>query len=158
MEIEEERLTFYYNGNQEFEAFKILQTALDERGYHLVKFYNEFLIDIYTLLDNPESKHIAIDWDNTISADQAFFKHLIKNLQSAGYKPFVCTLRAPDKENVEEIRLILENSNVSIYLTDGSPKRDYMKELGIDVHLWIDDFYPGVCRETCSLLTRNNIE
>lgn len=158
MEIEDEKLTFYYNGNQELEAFKILQTALDIRGHYLVEFYNEFLIDVYTLLDDPNSKHIAIDWDNTISADQAFFKKLIKQLQSAGYKPFVCTLRAPDRENIEEIRSILEKTNIAIYLTDGNPKRDYMKELGIAVHLWIDDFYPGICRETCPLLMRNSIE
>ena len=158
MEIEDEKLTFYYNGNQELEAFQILQNTLDARGYYLVEFYNEFLIDVYTLLDDPNSKHIAIDWDNTISADQKFFKNLIKQLQSAGYKPFVCTLRAPDRENIEEIRSILEKTNIAIYLTDGNPKREYMKKLGIDVHLWIDDFYPGICRETCSLLTRNCIE
>ncbi|RTZ66876.1 MAG: hypothetical protein DSZ29_02145 [Aquificaceae bacterium] len=158
MEIEDEKLTFYYNGNQDLESFQILQTALDIRGYYLVEFYNEFLIDIYMLLDDPESKHIAIDWDNTISADQDFFKNLIKQFQSAGYKPFVCTLRAPDRENIEEIRSILEKTNIAIYLTDGNPKREYMKELGVNVHLWIDDFYPGVCRETSSLLTRNSIE
>ena len=158
MKIEEEKLTFYYNGDQGFEAFKILQVALDARGYYLVEFYNEFLIDVYTLLDDSKSKYIAIDWDNTISADQEFFKELIKQFQHAGYKPFVCTLRAPDRENIEEIHSVLEDSNIAIYLTDGNPKREYMKELDVNVHLWIDDFYPGICRETCSLLTRNSIE
>lgn len=158
MEIEEEKLTFYYSGNQKIESFQLLQTALDARGYDLVEFYNEFLIDVYTLLDSLESKYIAIDWDNTISADQEFFKELIKQFQSAGYTPFICTLRAPDRENIEEIQEVLEYSNIAIYLTDGHPKREYMKALDIDVHLWIDDFYPGICREACSLLTRNSIE
>ncbi|HIO92917.1 MAG TPA: hypothetical protein EYG68_08780 [Leucothrix mucor] len=158
MEIEEEKLTFYYSGDQGITSFQILQNLLDERGYYLVEFYNEFLIDIYVLLDNPNSKHIAIDWDNTISADQEFFKNLIKQLQSEGYEPFVCTLRSPDRENIEEIRSILEKTNIAIYLTDGNPKREYMKELDISVHMWIDDFYPGICRETCPLLTRNSIE
>lgn len=157
-EIEEEILTFYYNGYQKFKSFQILQSALTSKGYSLVEFYNEFLIDIYILLDNPESKFIAIDWDNTISADQTFFIELIKQLQKSDYTPFVCTLRAPNTENIEEILSILEDANIAIYLTDGNPKREYMKDLGVDVHLWIDDFYPGICRETSSLLTRNHIK
>lgn len=32
---------------------------------------------------------------------------------------------------------------IPIYLTDGKPKRKYMKKLGVKVHIWIDDFYRG---------------
>jgi len=110
------------------------------------------------LIDKQKSNYIAIDWDNTISADQDFFIALIKKYKAAGYIPFVCTLRAPDRENIKEIRTVLEEANIAIYLTNGKPKRKYMKSLGIKVHLWIDDFYPGICGDSCKILARNNIE
>ena len=159
MQIAEEKLTFYYNGNNlKMPSYSIIKAALKERGDYLVEFYNEFLIDIYVLLDTPDSKYIAIDWDNTVSADRTFFIDLIRRFQKAEYIPFICTLRSPEKDNVVEIRSLLAETNIGIYLTDGCDKRDYMQDLGINVHLWIDDFYPGICREACSLLIENGIE
>lgn len=155
---EDDQLTFFYSGNPKEKAYKLIEKALSEREHYLVEFYNEFLIDVYMLLDRRNSKYIAIDWDNTISADKDFFKDLIAKLQKAHYKPFVCTLRAPDKENIEEICKILEKTNIPIYLTDGKPKRKYMRSLGVKVHLWIDDFYPGICGDSCKILAKNNID
>ncbi|MCK5916862.1 MAG: hypothetical protein KAG34_00460 [Cocleimonas sp.] len=159
MQIAEEKLIFYYNGNvQKVPSYHLIEAALDERGDYLVEFYNEFLIDIYVLLDDLDSTYIAIDWDNTVSADPEFFIDLIEKFQKAGYTPFICTLRAPDKENIAEITSVLEARNIAIYLTDGQDKYDYMKNLEINVHLWIDDFYPSICREICPLLTKNGID
>ena len=156
--IDDDRLIFFYSGNPKEEIFQLMESALEEREHYLVEFYNEFLIDVYMLLDKRKSRHIAIDWDNTISADKFFFKSLIAKLQAANYKPFVCTLRAPGKENIEEICGVLEDANIPIYLTNGKPKRKYMKSLGVRVHLWIDDFYPGICGDSCNILARNNID
>lgn len=158
MRDEDDKLTFFYSGNSEIELFKLIKKNLDEQEHYLVEFYNEFLIDVYMLLDKKKSKHIAIDWDNTISADQEFFLQLIHKLKEAGYIPFVCTLRAADKESMMEIRSVLEETDITIYFTDGKPKRKYMRKLGIKVHLWIDDFYPGICGDSCKILAKNNIE
>ncbi len=154
---EDDKLTFFYHGNPDAKVFKLVENAITERGHGQVDYYNEFLIDVYMLFDKRKSKHVAIDWDNTISADKTFFKDLIIRLQEANFQPFVCTLRAPDKENIEEICKILEQANIPIYLTDGKPKRKYMKSLGVKVHLWIDDFYPGICGDSCKILKKNNI-
>ena len=154
----DDKLTFFYCGKSDNKAFQLIKENLIKQEHDFVGFYNEFLIDVYLLLDRPKSKYIAIDWDNTISADPAYFLQLIKILQNSGYKPFVCTLRAPDKENIDEIKRVLEETNIAIYLTNGKPKRRYMKKLGIKVHLWIDDFYPGISKESCKLFQRNNIE
>jgi len=158
MRDEDDKLTFFYCSDTDVEVFKLLEKTLSEQEHDLVNFYNEFLIDIYLLLDNRKSKYIAIDWDNTISADQDFFLQLIKELKQAGYIPFVCTLRAPDKDNIREIRNVLEETNIAIYLTNGKSKRKYMKKLGVKVHLWIDDFYPGISKESCKIFARNSIE
>jgi hypothetical protein len=154
----DDKLTFFYCGNPDVEVLEIIKTNLAEQEHDLVDVYNEFLIDVYLLLDKTKSKYIAIDWDNTISADQDYFLQLIKKLQQTGYTPFVCTLRAPDRENIQEIRKVLEETNIAIYLTDGKPKRKYMRKLGVKVHLWIDDFYPGISDESCKLFTSNNVE
>ena len=154
----DDKLTFFYCGNPEVDVFKLLKANIEEQEHDLVDFYNEFLIDIYLLLDKIKSKYIAIDWDNTISADQDYFLQLIKKLQQAGFTPFVCTLRAPDRENIKEIRTVIEETNIAIYLTDGKPKRKYMRKLGVKVHLWIDDFYSGISDESCKIFAKNNIE
>jgi len=157
MRDDDDKLTFYYCGDSNSEIFQQIKTNLVAQEHELVDFYNEFLIDIYVLQDNQKSKYISIDWDNTISADQEYFLQLIKLLQQAGFTPFVCTLRAPDRENIKEIRKVLEETNIAIYLTDGKPKRKYMKKLGVKVHLWIDDFYPGIARDSCKLFEKNSI-
>ena len=154
---DDERLTFYYHGKQRTAAYVICEEALRARGHSLVKQYDEFLIDVYLMLDKIKSRHIALDWDNTISADQDFFKQLIRQLQKAGYMPFVCSLRAPNEENMQEFCEILDEAMIPVYLTDGWPKRRYMKMLGVKVHLWIDDFYPAICGDACKLLERNKI-
>ncbi len=157
MKDEDDQITFFYSCDTQLDIFKLIGESIVNEEHFLIKFYDEFAVDIYMLLDRPKSNFIAIDWDNTISADKKFFLKLIKKLQTAGYTPFVCTLRAPDKESIKEIKDVLEEVNIAIYLTDGKPKRKYMKELGVKVHLWIDDFYPGICGESCKMLTRNNI-
>lgn len=154
---QDDKLTFFYQGKTVVKAFEFIKDKILIEEHELVDFYNEFLIDIYVLLDKSNSKFIAIDWDNTISADKDFFLMLIIKLKEAGYTPFVCTLRAPDSDNIKEIKGLLEETNIAIYLTDGKPKRKYMKKLGIKVHLWIDDFYPGICGDSCNLLARNKI-
>ncbi len=154
----DEKLTFYYMGARGAHAVSIVEESIRDRGHDLVEIYDEFLIDVYLMLDKVKSKYIAIDWDNTISADQDYFRRLIQKFQEAGYSPFVCTLRAPDRDNIKEIIEILEEAAIPIYLTDGKPKRKYMKKLGVKVHLWIDDFYPAICGDACRLLKRNNIE
>lgn len=154
----DEKLTFYYHGKKKSRAIEVVEESLQERGHDLVGIYDEFLIDIYMILDRAKSNYIALDWDNTVSADQEFFRLLIRRFQRAGYSPFVCTLRAPDRENIREICEILDEAMIPIYLTDGKPKRNYLKKLGLKVHLWVDDFYPGVCGDECKILARNMIK
>lgn len=156
---DDDKLTFYYctKKKKTYPAYQLISHFLVQKEHDLVHKYNEFLIDIYLLLDNKKSKEIAIDWDNTISADKPLFKQLILKLQNSGFKPCICTLRAPDIEDREEIYGFLEELQIPIYFTDGKPKRRYLKKLGISIHIWIDDFYPGISLDSCKLLERNCI-
>ena len=156
---DDDKLTFYYCTKQKYEshAYQLIRHFLLEKENDLIHNYDEFLIDIYLLLDNKKSLDIAIDWDNTISANKPFFKELINRLQSAGFRPCICTIRAPDKEDREEIYGFLEETQIPIYFTDGKPKRRYLKKLGIKIHIWVDDFYPGISLDSCKLFQRNCI-
>lgn len=152
--------TYYYTGRKVVRSVQIIETIVKENGYDVVDVYDEFLIDIYLLLDASDSKYIAIDWDSTISNDQGLYKKIIKACIDKGYTPFICTLRASDTENIDEIRAFLENidRDIDIYLTNGKSKRKYMKKKGVKVHLWVDDFYPSIAPCYSKLFKRNNID
>jgi hypothetical protein len=154
----DDKLTFYYQGSHKASGLQIIKSLLENRGHDLVDYYDEFLVDIYILHDNKKSKYIAIDWDNTIGADPEFFKQMIVRFKESGYEPCICSLRQPDKESWTEITDFLESTSIPIYLTDGRSKRRYLKKLGLKIHLWIDDFYPGISRDSSKLFTNNNIE
>ncbi len=158
MRDKDDKLTFYYDGLTGLKIVPLIKAFIKAQEHELTNNYDPFKIDVYILLDKKNSKYIAIDWDNTISADPQCFAMLINNLQKLGYRPFICTLRAPDEDNIKEIKALLDKTNIPIHLTDGQKKRKFMKKKGIKVHLWIDDFYPGICGDTSKLLIKNNIK
>lgn len=151
--------TLYYNNHLDAPAYKVLKAQVATRkDYHIIHNYNEFAIDVYLLLDDENSKTIAFDWDNTVGADVEFFSGLMDAFLRNGFKPVICSLRGPEQENYDEMITKLNRTDIEIHLTDGISKLKFMKQQGGHVNLWIDDFYPGICRHANPLLTRNKIE
>lgn len=151
--------TLYYNNSFQAPSFKVLREVVATRkDYHIIHQYNEFDIDIYLLLDNNASKIIAFDWDNTVGADVGFFSRLMSLYQKRGFTPIICSLRGPEQENIDEMLSKLNRTDIDIHLTDGVPKLKYMKQNNYQINLWIDDFFPGICKYKNPLLTRNNID
>ena len=128
-------LVFYYhNPEQAHPAFTVLKSAIQMNGEHRLTYeFNEFVVDAYVLADSPTSRIIAIDFDNTITADVDFYLDLIDAYRVAGWEPVVCTLRDDMDENLEEIHAKLHDSVIRIYTTDGKKKRAYMLHEGISV-------------------------
>ncbi|WP_020558043.1 hypothetical protein [Thiofilum flexile] len=150
-------ITFYYQ-NTHTSAYELLLHAIQQSACHaLTQYYDAFTIDVYALLDKPRSKIVAIDWDNTITADLVFYRQLIDTYQQYGWTPIICTLRSPSLDNLTEIRHALERHDISIYATDGYAKQAFLKRHKIDVHLWLDDYFPAICKEGCALLRQNGI-
>lgn len=114
-------LVFYYhNPEQAHPAFTVLKSAIQMNGEHRLTYeFNEFVVDAYVLADSPTSRIIAIDFDNTITADVDFYLDLIDAYRVAGWEPVVCTLRDDMDENLEEIHAKLHDSGIRIYTTDG---------------------------------------
>jgi len=152
-------ITFYYNNRRDLAAFQVFhQVAINEYNYWLISEYNAFNIDIYLLLDDLDSKIIALDWDNTISADTVLYQQLIQEWRKLGFTPVVCSLREDDEKNRNEMHQQLNDQSIALYLTNGIAKLKFMKKRGITVHLWIDDFFPGICKHNNQLVQKNGID
>jgi hypothetical protein len=149
----------YYQNDRQSPSFKIFESQIaDKENYSFLDVYNEFSIDVYLLLDNPDSKMIAFDWDNTVGEDIPFYSKLMDVYIENGFTPIICSLRSPAKENLREFHQKLKRKDIAIYLTNGISKQKYMKMFGYHVNLWVDDFFPGICRYDNPLLEKNKID
>lgn len=152
-------LVFYYHNPLPCAAFDILAKAIKEHGEHeLISSFDEFRIDQYVLADSATSRIVAIDFDNTITADPEFYMNLVDTYRSREWEPVVCTLRDNMDDNLQEIRAKLRDAGIRVYTTDGKKKRAYMLHQGISVGMWIDDYFPAITQFGTSLLLRNGIE
>ena len=152
-------LTFYHRQKKYNPAFEILQSAIQHSKKHrLTKTFDEFAIDIYTLSDAVDSRIVAIDFDNTITADVDFYLNLIDTYREQDWEPVVCTLRDKTPENLVEIRQSLRDRDIKIYSCGGHPKQETLLSRGIKVSLWIDDYFPSICPYGCKLLLQNGID
>lgn len=149
----------YYNNHFEAPSYKLIANEVANNDeYKIIHHYDEFLTDIYLLLGDPKAKTIAFDWDNTVGADIPFFSYLMDRFRYVGFDPVVCSLRGPEEDNEEEMRDKLGRTDIDIHLTDGVSKLKYMKNQDCNVNLWIDDFFPAICRDDNPLLKENNID
>lgn len=152
-------LVFYYNNRLPCAAFNVLEAAIKEHGEHeLTSTFDEFRVDQYVLADSTTSRIVAIDFDNTITADPDFYIALVQVYRERGWEPIICTLRDNMDDNLLEIREKLQDEGIRIYTTDGRKKRAFMLHQGISVGLWIDDYFPGIIQFGSPLLLRNGIE
>lgn len=151
-------LVFYYRNTAPCPAFKVLAATIQASSRHqIISCFNEFLIDVYVLADSPSSRRVAIDFDNTITADPDFYIQLIKAFRQLDWEPLVCSLRSGSALNLAEIREKLQDDPIHIYTTDGQHKRDYLLQQGIQIGLWIDDYFPAVACPGAWILQVNGI-
>ena len=59
---------------------------------------------------------IAIDWDNTITADKDFFKDLILLARKYGHKTVIVTMRHAELDPILSSLVILLNSSSTLLL------------------------------------------
>jgi hypothetical protein len=137
----------------------VLKAAIQLNGEHtIISEFDEFKIDAYVLADSFTSRVVAIDFDNTITADIDFYLDLIDSYRGHGWEPIICTLRDDMGDNLEEIHDKLHDSGIRVYTTDGKKKRAFMLHEGISVGLWIDDYFPGISQFGTPFLLNNGID
>lgn len=91
--------------------------------------------------------NIAIDFDDTITADGKCFVNIIKEFQKAGHTIYIVSSRRNTMDNYRYIEHFLlkhlsENDSISevgILLCYDEPKQMFVRRNKIDISIWIDN-------------------
>lgn len=84
---------------------------------------------------------IAIDYDDTFTADPKLWSTLIRNAKDVGHKVMVVTARSETTENIDEINAWLDHwdCQMPVIFTSLASKLWAVEKRGINVDIWIDD-------------------
>jgi len=84
---------------------------------------------------------IAIDFDETLTADKDLWGEFIDRCSDFGHRIVCVTARRDTEENREIIGdfLIDANIEIDVYYTALESKVEFMKKRGLKVDIWIDD-------------------
>lgn len=85
---------------------------------------------------------IAIDYDDTYTADPVMWDAVIHEMFIHGHIVYCVTCRRDTPENRERCSIIPDD--VPIFFTGLKPKRTFMEKLGIKIDVWIDDMPESV--------------
>lgn len=81
---------------------------------------------------------VAIDFDDTFTADVEVWSLVIQVLQNAGHRVICVSARDNSLGNMRELTLALPK-DVDVILSNNEPKKVVAKSHGYDVDIWIDD-------------------
>lgn len=83
------------------------------------------------------SKVVGVDFDETISDSPIAWLKVMASLEQSGYRVVVVTWRTP-QTYPEDLQFLVDRG-YKIYYTSFKAKRQYMREQGVEVSIWIDD-------------------
>lgn len=92
---------------------------------------------------------IALDYDNTFTADPTFWMIFIQSALAAGHQVHIVTLRGwTDFDEDEYFRDLTTNLyrqyKVDTFLCDGLPKKEAVERYKVNIDIWIDDNPRGI--------------
>lgn len=84
---------------------------------------------------------IAIDFDDTFTADPMLFSELIKHAVARGHKCYIVTARRNTVDNVDLVNAQLDfwQCQCPVVFSNLGSKIAKMKAMDIEVDIWIDD-------------------
>lgn len=77
---------------------------------------------------------ISVDYDDTYTKDPEMFDAFIAVMKSRGHIPVVVTFRNKDRYP------ITDPPKCEVFYTDGVGKAEFMRGIGFEVDIWIDDW------------------
>lgn len=83
--------------------------------------------------------YIAIDYDDTFTANPPFWRAVIALAHASGVTPIIVSCRDRTEEDIRDIAAATGLGRGRIYLTSRVAKKFYMEMLGIQVAWWCDD-------------------
>ena len=84
---------------------------------------------------------IAIDFDDTFTADPVLWSAFIKSAKARGHKPMCVTGRRNSEENIDLINAEFDrwDCQMPVFFCNLSSKVDTMERHGVKIDVWIDD-------------------
>ena len=84
---------------------------------------------------------IAIDFDDTLTADPVLWKKFIDDARSLEHRVICVTARRETEENIDDIDewMNMWGIELPVYFTNLKSKVEKMSSLGVKVDVWIDD-------------------
>ena len=84
---------------------------------------------------------IAIDFDDTLTADPALWLAFIRKANFHGHTVICVTARHDTESNRNSLRLWMWENDINLYVhyTSLGSKVDHMQRIGVKVDIWIDD-------------------
>ena len=89
-------------------------------------------------MNRPSTLCIALDYDDTYTADRGLWNAFISNAQERGHEIIVVSFR--EEHQMEPVRK--EFPHLRVFGTNCIPKRKFCDDNGIWIDIWIDDL-PG---------------
>lgn len=86
---------------------------------------------------NEDPKVIAVDFDETISDNEAGWLLVLSLLEKIGYRVVICTYRKPN-HHPEDLQFLVDKG-YAVFYTAHQAKKEYMAAQGINVAIWVDD-------------------
>jgi len=81
-----------------------------------------------------EPKTIALDFDETYTADPELWDEFIRLAQGRGHRVICVTCRRNTLENAEIVDL-----PIPVFFTSHGSKLEHMYRVGVKVDIWLDD-------------------
>lgn len=84
---------------------------------------------------------IAIDYDDTFTADPLLWSGFINLAKSLGHKLVMITARRDTEENIDQINADLDhwNCQMPVFFSNLGSKIELAKKRGLNIDIWIDD-------------------
>jgi hypothetical protein len=80
---------------------------------------------------------VALDFDDTYNLDPEFWSSFIDLAENKGHQVILATYR---HETLDWDPLMEDlGKRIQMFFTDGKAKRPFLKDLGLEVDIWIDD-------------------
>ncbi len=83
--------------------------------------------------------NIALDYDNTYTADPRLWSFFIVKAKALGHKIFIVTLRSEEEDRDDDTDFLNDYYGVPFVWCNGVAKKQVVEKMGIKIDIWIDD-------------------
>lgn len=101
--------------------------------------------------------NIALDYDGTYTSDPSLWLRFVLDAQASGHTVHVVTMRYPSEVvgGKSPMDPRLNALGCRIIPTGRKAKRKHCAELGVEIHIWIDDFPQAVDMDAAQIWPDN---